>query len=290
MGFILLSRLWWAKAKDFLAFFFILSFPGLATAGREAGREEGRRKGERRERGDPSLCARQRLHCHLGSLQPFAEQPKVQGTEGRRSTAHEAAAAAGRDPSLFSLSPSSASSYYPSRACFCESPMLDVLLEVDRQVDEVVGGVGFVCSLAELLIALNAVVVQHVQQQLLTAPPRDRDRKRGIEAMRTRKISAKPHLLVPTCWAGDYREETSAAKGNRGGHGRARGCSSRLPLISFPLSSAMARAASLVSKNSTTLCCGFDGISLASFTAPTTSSQGVRIEQERQDEDEELTK
>lgn len=44
----------------------------------------------------------------MGSLQPFAEQPKVQGTEGRRSTAHEAAAAAGRDPSLFlSLSPSS---------------------------------------------------------------------------------------------------------------------------------------------------------------------------------------
>lgn len=44
------------------------------------------------------------------------------------------------------------------------------LLEIDREIDEIIGGEGLLAVLLNyLLVAQDAVVVQHVQQQLLTA-------------------------------------------------------------------------------------------------------------------------
>lgn len=41
--------------------------------------------------------------------------------------------------------------------------------EINGEVDEVVRGQGLVIAAGHLLVAVDAVVVQHVQQQLLTA-------------------------------------------------------------------------------------------------------------------------
>lgn len=121
MGFILLSRLWWAK--DFLAFFFfILSFPGLATAGK--GREGRERERIRLYVPGSDFIAIWALYSHLLSSQRCRVR-KV----GEAQLMKQLQRPAGIPPFFFSLPllprpPSSAASYYyPSRACFCESPM-----------------------------------------------------------------------------------------------------------------------------------------------------------------------
>lgn len=106
--------------------FFILSFPGLATAGKGGERRERERERERIRLYVPGsdFIAIWALYSHLLSSQRCRVR-KV----GEAQLMKQLQRPAGIPP-FFSLSlpllpPSSSASsyYYPSRACFCESPM-----------------------------------------------------------------------------------------------------------------------------------------------------------------------
>lgn len=54
------------------------------------------------------------------------------------------------------------------------------LQEIYGEVNEVIGRQGLVVSFNNLLVAVNAVVVEHIQQQLLTENPKTSQKQEKI--------------------------------------------------------------------------------------------------------------